>query len=129
MYPVTIHCRKLIFPYPAGIKCQIEASLGMGVCVYFPFSLLEFFSGLNLCGSYACCQSPWEFMCSLTLVCLEDSVSLEKSTHSSSNNLSTYPCPQIPEPWEEKFYKEIYLGLSPPNSLNVLFNVFFFSSN
>lgn len=47
-------------------------------------ALVHFWSGLNLCGSCACCHGLCEFIHASVLLCLEDTVYLEPSTTSGS---------------------------------------------
>lgn len=70
-HPVTLHWRKLIFPFP------FPSRLGVGLCDHSLPLLAEVLSGLNLGRSCACCDSLCEFMCALILLCLDDAVSSE----------------------------------------------------
>lgn len=75
---------KIDFPLPRRYQLQIASWLGVGLCVYFFFSVL----GLCLvCMLYACHHSLCEFMCGSILLYLEDQVSSEVFTTSDSDNI------------------------------------------
>lgn len=80
IYLGTLHWKKLIFPFPAGIN-YIASCLGVELYVCLPFLVLGM-SGLELC--MFCHSLVWVlvhnlcvFICVLVLLCLEDTVPSE----------------------------------------------------
>lgn len=75
---------KTVFPFPSKYQLKIAFWFGVGLCVYFPRSMLGFLSGLNLCSSCTHCHTLCELICVSVLLCLEDAVPLESPTTSGS---------------------------------------------
>lgn len=62
---------------------------GVGLYSHLPSPLLGILCGVCLRGSYACCPSLCEFVCTSALLSLENTASLKVSTTSGSCSLST----------------------------------------
>lgn len=94
--------RRLIFTCLAVI-IAISFLAPDGICISFPFTVLGFSSGLNMCRSILCCHSLCKFICASVLSCLEVTVSLYLSTTSSSYNISAYSWALLTGLWWEGF--------------------------
>lgn len=86
VHPLTLHWRKLICPFPAGVDCQMLLVKSGTVCLLL-LLWSGIFSGLNLCRVCSCYTCLCESTCVLVLLCLEDTIFLELSTASTSYNV------------------------------------------
>lgn len=104
IYQVLLYWEEKIFFCLRRYQLKRSSWLSVGLCAY---SLSGMLFGLDWYGPFACCDNPCVFTCAWALLCLEDAISLESSTTSGSCSLFTSSFPQMPEPWGEKFHKDI----------------------
>lgn len=71
-----------------GYQSQRASCLGVGLCVHFPFSVLGFLSGLNLCRSWVCCHNSCGFPCASALLCLDDTATISSTYDLSASSLA-----------------------------------------
>lgn len=112
---VTAHWKKLIF---ISKKTSIANSflLGVGLCLYFPLSVLGFLPDLNLYRSWAYCPVLCEFIYASVVLCLEDKVPLEWYLTSSSSASSFTQTPVLER---KDLMTTSQLGLSSLKSLTL----------